>query len=156
MAIQEFFYNFKNKRGLFDLIQSLDPTKLWRIRIDAYDARTLDQNAKMHAMLNDIAVQSKHLNKTLDLDSWKRLCIAQFRVDSIENDVPRIAEYWKDKKIVLMPSLDGSSLVALGNQSREFPKYVMAGFFTWLMAYGDNHNIVWSEPPEVFDEKYLE
>jgi len=154
MTVRNFYYNFKNKLGLYELIKQLDPNKLWRFRVDEYDARTLEQNDKIHAMLSDIAKQAKHLNQVLDLDSWKRLCVKQFADDCIEQDIPRLADYWKKNEVKLMPSLDGRSLVALGQQTRDFPKYVAAGFITWLYAYGTNNNVVWSEPEEQFNERY--
>ena len=154
MTIETFYYNFKNKAGLLEKISRLDPTKLWRIRIDEYDARTLEQNSKIHAILGDIATQTQHLTKTLDIDSWKRLCTAQFSADSIENNVSRISDYWLSNKMSLMPSLDGRTLVTLGSQTRIFPKYVAAGFITWLLAYAINNNIILSEPEQQFDERY--
>lgn len=154
MAVETFYYNFKNKLGLYDLIKNLDPTNLWRIRVDEYDARTLEQNDKIHAMLGDIAKQAKHLNEVLGIDDWKRLCVKQFGDDCISQNVPRLAEYWTKNQVRLIPSLDGGSLVALGQQTRDFPKYVAAGFITWLYAYGDNNNIAWTEPKEQFDERY--
>lgn len=154
MTVRNFYYNFKNKLGLYELIKQLDPNKLWRIRVDEYDEKTRLQEEKYHAMLGDIARQAKHLNQVLDLDSWKRLCVKQFADDCIEQDIPRLSEYWKRNEVKLMPSLDGRSLVALGQQTRDFPKYVAAGFITWLYAYGTNNNVVWSEPEEQFDERY--
>jgi hypothetical protein len=44
--------------------------------------------------------------------------------------------------------------VALGTQTRDFPKYVAAGFIEWLYHYGANNGIEWSEPQEQFDERY--
>lgn len=154
MSVTNFFYNFKNKLGLYELLQSLEPNKLWRIRIDEYDEKTRLQEEKYHAMLGDIARQAKHLNQALDLDSWKRLCVKQFADDCIENDIPRLADYWNRNAVRLMPSLDGRSLVALGQQTRDFPKYVAAGFIEWLYHYGAENEIEWSEPEERWDERY--
>lgn len=154
MSVQNFFLNSKNIAGLGFLIRGLDLTKLWRIRIDEYDEKTRLQEEKYHAMLGDVARQAKHLNKVLELDDWKRLCVKQFADDCISQNVPRLAEYWTRNQVRLMPSLDGGSLVALGQQTRDFPKYVAAGFITWLYAYGADNNIVWSEPEEQFDERY--
>lgn len=110
------------------------------------DLKTREQEKKYHAMLGDIAKQEKHLNEVLDVDSWKRLCVKQFADDCIANDVDRLADYWRKNGFKLMPSLDGKSLVTLGKQTRHFPKYVAAGFIEWLMAYGANNKIVWSDP----------
>lgn len=151
MSIKTFFYDSRNKEGLFGLIQRLDPHKLWRFRVDEYDEKTRLQEKKYHAMLNDIARQCKHLNAVLDADSWKRLCVAQFRADCISNHIPRLEDYWRRNEFRLMPSLDGSSLVQLGAQTRDFPKYVAAGFIEWLYAYGADNNVEWTDPEDDVD-----
>jgi len=148
MTVKTFYYNGKNRDQVNMAVAHLDPTKLHRIRIDVFDEKTREQEEKYHAMLGDIAKQMKHLTQSLDLDSWKRLCVAQFKADSIANDVPRLAEYWRNKQMRLMPSLDGSTLVSLGDQTREFPKYVAAGFIEWLNAYGANNGVRFSAKDE--------
>lgn len=147
-----FYYNFKNKVGLAALFRSLVQTKLWRVRIDEYDEKTRQQEEKYHAMLGDIAKQAMHLNQVLSLDDWKRLCVHQFKTDCIANNIPKLAEYWLKQNFRLMPSLDGSGLVALGTQTRDFPKYVAAGFIEWLYFYGSQNNIEWSEPEKNYNE----
>jgi hypothetical protein len=72
--------------------------------------------------------------------------VAQYAKDCIDNDIPRLAEYWSRNKFTLMPSLDGTSLVTLGSQTRDFPKYVASGFIEWLTAYGVENNINWTDP----------
>lgn len=148
MSIRTFYYDFRNKEGLFNLIRNLEAGKLWRFRVDEYDEKTREQEKKYHAMIGDIARQCKHLNQCLDEDSWKRLCVAQFRADCIAQDLPRLADYWKRHEFRLMPSLDGSSLVQLGAQTRDFPKYVAAGFIEWLHAYGAENGVIWTEPDD--------
>lgn len=152
--METFFYNGKNKQGLYDLIMKCEIGKLWRFRIDEYDEKTRLQEEKYHAMLGDISRQAKHLNRNFDADAWKRLCVAQYRLDCIENDLPRLADYWKRHSVELVPSLYGTTLVALGAQTRDFPKYVAAGFIEWLYHFGANNNIVWTEPARAFDERY--
>lgn len=144
MTITTLYYNGKNREQVNLAIANLDPTALHRIRIDLYDERTLEQNDKIHAMLSDIAAQMQHLTQKLDLDSWKRLCVAQFKADSIANNIQRLSEYWKSKQMRLVPSLDGSSLVTLGDQTREFPKYVASGFIEWLNYFGSENNVKFS------------
>jgi hypothetical protein len=156
MSVETYYYNGKNGEGLWALIRSLIKGKLYRFRIDEYDEKTRLQEEKAHAMLGDIARQAKHLNRMFDVDSWKRLTVAQFRIDCIENNVERLADYWRKQKVELVPSLDGSALVTLGAQTRDFPKYVYAGWITWLYAYGDNLDppIKWSEPVTQWDERF--
>lgn len=126
--------------------------KLVRIRIDFYDEKTREQEKRYHAMLGDISKQAQHLNQVLDVDSWKRLCVKQFADDCIANDIDRLADYWRKNGFRLMPSIDGKSLVTLGKQTREFPKYVAAGFIEWLYHFGSENKIVWSDPK--YQEEY--
>ena len=148
MTVKTLYYNGETRNNVNAYIASLDPTALHRLRIDLYDEKTRIQEEKYHAMLGDISEQMLHLTQKLDLDSWKRLCVAQFKADSIANDVPRLAEYWKTKQMRLMPSLDGASLVALGDQTRDFPKYVAAGFIEWLNYYGATNGIKFKAKPK--------
>ena len=149
MTVTTLYYSGSTRDKINAAISSLDPTKTHRIRIDEFDERTLEQNAKIHVMLSEIAEQMTHLTKKLDLDSWKRLTIAQFRADSIENAVPRLAQYWSDKQMRLIPSLDGSSLVMLGDQTRTFPKYVASCFVEWLNYFGAVNGVRFSAKGEV-------
>jgi hypothetical protein len=154
MSIETFYLNAKNTQGLLVLLRKLDLSKLHRVRIDEYDEKTRIQEEKYHAMIGDVARQAKHLNQVLDTESWKRLLVAQFRQDSIDNEIHRIADYWKRTEFRLIPSLDGRSLVTLGAQTRDFPKYVAAGFIEWLYHYGAENNIDWTEPEEQWDMRY--
>lgn len=154
MSVKTFYLNPKaNKAGLYEVIKSLAEDKLWRFRIDEFDEKTREQEKKYHAMLGDIARQAKHLNQSFSLDDWKRLCVMQFKQDCIDNDLPRLSDYWKKQSMKVVPSLDGRSLVTLGTQTRDFPKYVAAGFVEWLYHYGAENGIEWSEQ-EYFDTRY--
>ena len=75
---ETFYMNAKNKQGAIDLLNRKDPTKVWRLQIREQDARSLQQNSYIHALLGEISKQSKHLNHALDIDSWKRLCVKQY------------------------------------------------------------------------------
>ncbi len=116
------------------------------------DEKTREQEKRYHAMLNDIAKQCTHLNKMLDAPAWKRLCIDQFRRDSMDD--PKLAEYWARNEIRLIPSLDGSGIVVLGEQSRKFPLYVASAFIEWLFSYGGENEVIWSDPTEPPIEVY--
>ena len=64
--------------------------------------RTLDQNAKFHAMIDDIAKQMKQAGSTWTQDDWKRLLIDQWAHET-NKKLGRVA-----------PSLDGERVVQLG------------------------------------------
>ena len=96
-------------------------------------------------MLGDIASQWKFCNRTWDAEDMKRLCLDQFRRDTIKDT--DFTDAWKDMGVVEMaPSLDGTGVVALGIQSRRFPKKLASGFIEWLMALGAEHDVRWTAP----------
>jgi hypothetical protein len=154
--LKTFFYDFKNREGLYALIKSLDPTKVWRIRVDEQDQQSRDMQEKYHAMINDVAAQCTHLNKKFTAGAWKRLLVADFREDCIANDIPRVADYWRRNDFELVPSLSGHSLVVTGEQTRDWPKYVASAFIEYLNAYGHQNNVVWSEGESKWHSQYSE
>lgn len=106
--------------------------------------KSRDQEEKYHAMIGDIAKSCKHLNMALDSESWKRLLVDQFKRDTL-ND-PDIGDYWRKNQLSMMPSLDGSAIIVLGEQTRKFPKKVASAFIEWLFAFGANsEDAVWSD-----------
>ena len=140
----------KNRQASFKRIAELcNPLKTITVRIDEANERSLEQNKKIHAMLADIAEQSRHINRVFDVDSWKRLCVKQFADDCIENNIERLSEYWLKNKVELVPSLNGGSLVALGQNTRDMPKYVASGLIEWLYLYGAQNDITWTDPEEL-------
>lgn len=99
--------------------------------------RSNDQNEKFHSMITEIATQCRHQHLAFDVDTWKRLLVDQFRRDTYDDEV--IGKYWREHPINLIPSLDGSGMVALGEQTRRFPRYVASGFIEWLYAWGSQN-----------------
>ena len=106
--------------------------------------RTEEQNAKYHAMIEDIARHEPHFTAEV----WKRLLVDQFKADTLNDEFPKIKAYWLREKIEMLPSLDRQRVVILGEQTRQFPIYVASAFVEWLYAYGADKDIVWSEPRE--------
>ena len=114
-------------------------------------SKTREQEEHYHAQINDIAKQYQHLNLQLDLETWKRLTIDQFRRDTL-NEPECCAKYWKRHQLTVMPSLDGHAVIVLGEQSRRFPKDVASAFIEWLNAYGADKGVKWSDPKRPSDE----
>jgi len=106
--------------------------------------KSREQEKRYHAMLEDVARQCHHLNENFNQDDWKRLCVDIFRKDSMSD--PRLAAYWRKNGFRLVPSLDGTGLVMLGTQTRNFPKYVASAFVEWLYAFGAERNVIWTDP----------
>lgn len=90
--------------------------------------RTLDQNAKMHAMLSDIS-RAKPQGRVMAPDKWKSVFM-----DAI------------DCKPDWVPSLDGESIVCTGYRSSRLTKGKMSDMIEQMYAYGAEHGVQWSEP----------
>lgn len=104
--------------------------------------RTDGQNARMHAMIEDIARHEPHFTAEV----WKRLLVDQFKADTLNDEFPKIKAYWLREKIEMLPSLDRQRVVILGEQTRQFPVYVASAFVEWLYAWGADKEIRGSEP----------
>lgn len=93
--------------------------------------KSRDQEEKYHAMIGEIAKQAQHLGAKWDAESWKRLLVWQFCNDT-GMDVGKI-----------IPSLDGTGIVQLGQQTRKFTKEQASEFVEWLNAWGAEHGVVY-------------
>jgi len=83
--------------------------------------KTRPQEERYHAMLGDLADQWTLHGRKWDEESMKRLCVDQFRRDTAKD--PELGPLWDEMGTVEMaPSIDGSGVVALGWQTRRFPK----------------------------------
>lgn len=97
--------------------------------------RSLNQNAKLHAMCADIAAQMKWMDRKLGVEDWKRLL-----VDSWMRETNRMQ---------LVPSLDGKGVVSLGQQTRTLGVKDMADLIESIQAFGDMNSVAWSDEPHI-------
>ena len=111
---------------------SLRSGKLLRLEIKA-ESRSDEQNAKYHAMLSEIAVQAQHLGAKWSAEDWKRLLVDLFAKET----------GLQGGKII--PSLDGTGIVQLGLQTRDFSKEQAMEFITFLEAWGAENGIVFKD-----------
>lgn len=93
--------------------------------------RSCLQNAKYHAMIDEISQQAQHLGSKWDAESWKRLLVDQF---CRENDI---------KTGTVIPNLSGDGIVQLGFQTRKFTKEQASEFVEWLHAWGAEHGVTY-------------
>lgn len=98
-----------------------------------------EQEERYHAMIGDIAAQCTFMGKRWDREDWKRLLIDLFAKTMRELGTP----LHHDGQIV--PSLDGTGVVQLGVQSRNFRVKEAAEFIEFLFAYGAQNSVRWSE-----------
>jgi len=92
-------------------------------------SKTREQEEKYHAMINDIAKQAKHLGAKWSSEDWKRLLVDQFLRET------------EDKQSKIVPNLDGSGIVQLGLQTRNFTKEQANEFIEWLYAWSAENGI---------------
>jgi len=112
--------------------ENLKAGKLLRMEIKA-ESKSRDQETKYHAMLSEIAVQAQHMGAKWDAESWKRFLVYEF---CKQLGLPQGQ---------IVPSLDGSGIVQLGLQTRDFSKERAAEFITFLEAWGANNGIIYKD-----------
>lgn len=114
----------------------------WKVTFSP-PAKTREQEEKAHAMIGDIARQLRLHGKLWDVETIKRLVVDQFRRDTAKD--PDLAPLWESMGTMeMMPSLDGTGIVAIGWQTKRFPKALYSAWIEWLLAFGAEHDIEWS------------
>jgi hypothetical protein len=94
------------------------------VKVDeAKSRRTLDQNAKFHAICHEVAQQCVWAGKARDAEAWKRLFLDAW------------ARATQRRQVEIVPSLDGESVVHLGVQSRSLPVDDMSELLEFVIAW---------------------
>jgi len=96
-------------------------------------SKTREQEKKYHAILNEIAQQAQHMGTKWDAEDWKRLLVDAY---CVEKGV-------SSGRIV--PSLDMTGIVQLGQQTRKFTKEQASEFVEFLLAWCANNGIELNE-----------
>lgn len=91
--------------------------------------RSLDQNAKLWAMLTDIASQVTWYGLKLTADDWKIVFTAALR-----------------REIRTVPNLDNTGFVVLGLSTSDMTKGEMSELIELIYAFGARRDVLWSEP----------
>lgn len=92
-------------------------------------SKTREQEEKYHAMIGDIAKQAQHMGAKWSAEDWKRLLVDQFARDCLMYGSP------------IIPNLDGTGIVQLGVQTRQFTKEQASEFVEWLYSWSANNGI---------------
>jgi hypothetical protein len=90
--------------------------------------RSTLQNARLWAMLSDVAVQVEWHGLKLSSHDWKDMFTAALR------------------KARIVPGLDGAGFVALGLRTSQMTVAEMGDLMTLMEAFGAEKGVVWSEP----------
>lgn len=113
-------------------LNGLKAGKQFQVEIK-YKQRSNEQNEKFHAIIGDIAKQAKHIGSKWDAEDWKRLLVDKFLRET----------GFKDSQII--PNLDGSGIVQLGFQTRNFSKEHASEFVEFLLAWCADNGIELNE-----------
>ena len=93
----------------------------------AEGGRTAPQNAKMWAMLADIA-QARPEGRKMAPEYWKAAFMSAL-----------------GHEIVWQPGIDGAPPFPAGFRTSRLSKSGMADLITFIQAYGDKHGVQWSD-----------
>lgn len=93
--------------------------------------RTDDQNAKLHAMLSDVAKQAEWAGNKRGITVWKRLMVASWL--RAENEAVQI-----------LPALDGHGVDIIFEPTSKMSKKQVSSLLEYVYAWGAHNNIEWS------------
>lgn len=88
--------------------------------------RTLDQNARMWAMLTELSRQVEWHGQHLTAENWKDMCTAAL------------------KRQQVVPGIDGG-FVVLGTSTRRMTKGEMAELIEFITAFGVQHGVAFND-----------
>ncbi|WP_422383235.1 recombination protein NinB [Roseibium album] len=97
--------------------------------------RTLPQNDRFWAMLTDISTQLDWHGKRLTPDDWKLVFL-----DALRREMKQ--------ELRMVPSLDGSGFVPLGNSSSNLTIAEMGDLMEIMSAFGTNHGVRFQDDQE--------
>ena len=89
--------------------------------------RNLDQNAKMWAVLTDVANQVEWYGQKLGKDDWKHMFTASLN------------------KMRVVPAIDGHGFVGLGYSTSKMSVREMADLIELAQAFGSEHGVKWGD-----------
>ncbi len=95
-----------------------------KLTLEVKDAsKSREQEEKYHAIIGDIAKQAQHMGHKWDAESWKRLMVDKYLRETGFMNSP------------IIPNLDGTGIVQLGYQTRNFSKEQASEFVEFLLAW---------------------
>jgi hypothetical protein len=94
--------------------------------------RTLAENAKLHAMLSEVAEQVEWAGKKRDVEVWKRLVVSA----------------WcraRGEPVEILPALDGHGIDIVPVRTSRLSKKDCAELIEWLYCFGAENNVTFTE-----------
>ena len=93
--------------------------------------RSREQERHFHAIIRHIAREAEHLGAKWSAEDWKR-----FLVDQFSRENPREGTAGR-----IVPSLDGTGVVQLGEQTSHFTVSRASEFISWLESWATEKGI---------------
>ena len=93
--------------------------------------RTVDQNARMWAMLTDVAQQVKHHGLHLSASDWRLVFMEGLK-----------------REMRIVPNLDGTGFVNLGRSTSDLSKSEMSDLMELIEAFGAQHGVIFHSKSE--------
>ena len=128
-------YNWQQAhKVLTDLAQWLKPRLLaghqYALTIGE-PPRSLDQNARLHAMLGDLSKQVEWAGKKRSRDVWKRLCVSAWLRAEKEH-------------VEMLPAIDGHGIDVIYERTSRMSKAQLSSLMEYVSAWGDSKGVDWS------------
>jgi hypothetical protein len=92
------------------------------------ETRSLEQNALLHAALSDIASQLEWHGKKLNIEVWKRLCVASWLRERKESPD-------------LIPALDGNGFDVIYEKTSKLSTTQCSDLVEWCFAFGVENGV---------------
>jgi len=103
--------------------------------------RKEDQSARFHAMCGDVSKQLQYMNRWLTKDQWKVLFISGHAIATgLGADI--------------VPGLEGE-FANIRESSAQMSVKRMASLIEYVAAYGNDHEVRWTEPKRANDEEMM-
>lgn len=90
--------------------------------------RSVEQNAKLHALLHDISTQKQWAGRWLDIEAWKRLMVAAW-----ERANGKPAEFY--------PALDGAGFDVVYRRTSRMNKNEMIELIEYVTAWAVQNGV---------------
>lgn len=123
--------NEADRARAINFLSGLDLASPKKLAISDED-RSSEQNAKLHAMLSDIAKQVEHAGKKWNVLIWKRLCTAAWLREEGEN-------------ATMIPALDGNGFDVIYERTSKLGIKKCASLIEWITAFGAEHQVRWTQ-----------
>jgi hypothetical protein len=93
------------------------------------ESKTRQQEKLYHTYIGKASKQARHLGCKYNEEDWKRILVDAYLRDTNQSTGQ------------LIPNLDGTGVIQLGLQTRDFKKHQASEFVSWLEAWCANNGV---------------